>query len=167
MRLNRPDRKRRPQSAHTLAEVMVAALILATMTVSLFAGFSSGFAVVLMAREDERATQILNGKIETIRLCKWRDLINYPVMSFQEYYDPFGAITNAGGALYLGTISNSIPTGVITAPGAAFYVNNMRLLTVQVQWTNYNGKNVILRQRQMQTLVAQYGIQNDPWDPPP
>jgi type II secretory pathway pseudopilin PulG len=162
-----PVTNRNAQSAHTLAEVMVAALILGTMAISLFAGFSAGFAIVFMAREDERATQILNGKIEEIRLCKWRDLTNYPVIAFQEYYDPLGATTTTKGALYRGTISNSIPSDVFTGPGAAPYLNSLRLLTFQVQWTNYNGKKAILRQRQMQTLVAQYGTRNDPWDPPP
>src|SRR5207247_647729 len=154
MRLNRPDRKRRAQSAHTLAEVMVAALVLATMTVSLFAGFSAGFAIVLMAREDERATQILNGRIEALRLCRWSELTNYPVMSFQAYYDPQGIASNSAGAIYAGTISSTD-----VALGPAPYAGNMRLITVSVHWTNYSGKKPILRKRQIQTNVARYGMQ--------
>jgi Tfp pilus assembly protein PilV len=159
MRLNRPDRKRRAQSAHTLAEVMVAALVLATMTVSLFAGFSSGFAIVLMAREDERATQILNGKLEALRLCRWSDLTNRPVISFQASYDPSGATSNAAGAVYYGTISSSTNVNLALVS----YANDMRLVTVSLQWTNYNGKKPFLRTRQMQTHVARYGIQNYFW----
>ena len=172
MRLNRPDRKRRPQSAHTLAEVMVAALILGTMAVSLFAGFSAGFAIIQMVREDERATQILSGKIEAMRLCKWRDLTNYSVIPFQEHYDPPrtndppGFTNSTLGALYVGSIS--VTTITNASLSSAPYANNMRSVTVQVQWskTDRDG-TVIQRQRQMQTLVAQYGMQNDPWDPPP
>ena len=162
MRLKGPSRKRRAQSAHTLAEVMVAALVLATMTVSLFAGFSAGFAIVLMAREDERATQILNGKIEAVRLCRWSELTNYPVVSFQTYYDPPGIISNAAGAIYVGTISNGD-----VALGAAPYASDMRLVTVSVQWTNYSGKKPILRTRQLQTYVARYGMQNYFWGAAP
>ena len=167
MRLNRPDRKRRPQSAHTLAEVMVAALVLGTMAVSLFAGFSAGFAIVFMAREDERATQILNGKIEAIRLCKWSDLTNLPVINFQTHYDPPqtndspGFTNSSPGVLYLGTISST--TNTIATLGSVPYANDMRLVTVSVQWTNYSGKNPILRTRTLQTLVARYGIQNYFW----
>src|SRR5437660_7956047 len=111
-----PIANRSAQSAHTLAEVMVAVLVLATMTVSLFAGFSAGFAIVRMAGEDERATQILNGKIEAIRLCRWSDLTNYPVISFQAYFDPPGLASNSAGAVYNGTISISPATNAITAP---------------------------------------------------
>jgi type II secretory pathway pseudopilin PulG len=158
MRFNRPGQKRRAQSAHTLAEVMVATLVLGTMTVSLFAGFSAGFAIVQMAREDERATQILNGKIEAIRLCKWSDLTNFPVIYFQTYYDPPGIASNSAGALYFGTISN---TNVNLGPVP--YANDMRLVTVSLQWTNFNGKTHILRSRQTQTHVARYGAQNYFW----
>src|SRR5436190_15358353 len=131
------------------------------MAVTLFAGLSVGFGLMAMSREDERATQILNGKIENVRLCKWTDLTDprYQVISFQERYDPIGASTNAGGALYTGTIISSPPA--IPAP----YMNDMRLITVQIQWTNFSGKKPLIRQRQMQTLVARYGSRNDPLDP--
>jgi type II secretory pathway pseudopilin PulG len=156
-----PTSNRTAQSAHTLAEVMVAVLVLATMTVSLFAGFSAGFAIVRMAGEDERATQILNGKIEAIRLCRWSDLTNYPVISFQTYFDPPGLVSNSAGALYKGTISISPATNIISAP--ASYAGNMRLVTVSLQWTNYSGKNPIVRTRTLQTQVARYGMQNYFW----
>jgi hypothetical protein len=163
-----PIANRNSQSAHTLAEVMVAVLVLATMVVSLFAGFSSGFALVQLAREDERATQILAGKIASLRQCKWTDLTNYPSMYFQEYFDPprtndaLGYVNTNTGALYVGSISISSSSAIV---GSAPYANNMRAVTVSVQWTNFSGKNPLLRYRQMQTLVAQYGAKNDPWYP--
>ena len=145
----------------------MALLVLGTMAISLFAGFSAGFSIVMMAREDERATQILNGKIEAIRLCKWSDLTNLPVISFQTRYDPprtndSPGFTNSNpGVLYLGTISST--TNTIATLGSVPYTNDMRLVTVSVQWTNYSGKNPILRTRTLQTLVARYGIQNYFW----
>ena len=140
---------------------MVAVLVLATMAVSLFAGFSAGFAIVHMASEDERATQILNGKLEAVRLCRWSDLTNYPVISFQAYYDPPGLSGNSAGALYNGLVTISPATSVIPSPSA--YANNMRLVTVSLQWTNYNGKKPIVRMRTLQTQVARYGMQNYLW----
>jgi hypothetical protein len=148
----------RSQTAHTLAEVMVAVLVLATMTISLFAGFSSGFSLILMAREDERATQILNGKAEALRLCRWSELTNYPVISFQTYYDPSGVASNSAGALYVGTITTSNPV-----VGSASYASNMRLVTISLQWTNYSGKKALVRSRTLQTQVARYGMQNYFW----
>jgi type II secretory pathway pseudopilin PulG len=156
-----PITNRSAQSAHTLAEVMVAVLVLATMTVSLFAGFTAGFAIVRLAGEDERATQILNGKLEAIRLCRWSELTNYPVISFQAYYDPPGLVSNSAGAHYNGTITVSPATNLISGPFS--YAGNMRLITVTLQWTNFSGKNPIVRTRALQTQVARYGMQNYPW----
>jgi type II secretory pathway pseudopilin PulG len=156
-----PSPNRNSRSAHTLAEVMVAVLVLGTMSVSLFAGFSAGFAIVRMASEDERATQILNGKLEAVRLCRWSDLTNYPVISFQTYYDPPGLASNSAGALYNGTISISPAANVIPAPFS--YASSMRLVTVALQWTNYSGKKPIVRTRTLQSHVARYGVQNYSW----
>jgi hypothetical protein len=148
----------RARRAHTLAEVMVATLIVATMTVSLFAGFSAGFAIVLMAREDERATQILNSKVEAVRYCRWSDLTNYPVIPFLAYYDHSRNGDTNLGAVYVGTISNSD-----VSIGALAYASDMKLVTVSVQWTNHSGSRVIVRTRSIQTQVARYGMQNYLW----
>ena len=46
---------------------------------------------------------------------------------------------------------------------AADYSNNMRTITVTIYWTNYPRgltNTPIVRTRQMQTLVARYGMQN-------
>jgi len=55
-------------SAFTLVEVMVAVWLGAIMFVGLYLGFSQGFAVIQLTRENLRATQILQEKAETIRL---------------------------------------------------------------------------------------------------
>src|SRR3989454_12400353 len=62
------------QSGHSLVEVMVALSVLGFMVVSLYAGFSSGFAVLRVARENLCATQILEERMEVIRLIKWDDV---------------------------------------------------------------------------------------------
>src|SRR5438105_2746855 len=128
MRLQSQIHDRASRSAHTLAEVMVAVLVLGTMTVSLFAGLSSGFTLLRMAREDERATQILKGRIELIRLCRWDDLLSNPGMSFREHYDPSSLVTNTDRTVsnttfvYVGTNWISAPTNVI--PAGQSYANN-------------------------------------------
>src|SRR5205809_6958304 len=59
------------QSGHTLVEVMVALSVLGFMVVSLYAGFSYGFAVLRVARENMRATQILQERMEVLRLTRF------------------------------------------------------------------------------------------------
>jgi len=152
------QRKSRAHSGYTLAEVMVAVLILGTMTVSLYAGFSSGFTLVRLAREEQRATQILNGKMEAIRLCTWSSLLSNCPISFRASYEP--AATNL---TYFGTITAESP-GII--PDNAQYKANLRLVTVTLRWTNYNGRKVIGHTNQLQTLVARSGMQNYFWGPP-
>ena len=147
--------------AYTLVEVIVAVLVLSVMFVSLYGGFSSGFAVVKLARENLRATQIMMQKMETVRLLKWSQLLdtnNFLQPAFTDYYDPTATNANAFGATYKGFVSTNAATGVSPA-----YADNMRAVTVIIYWTNYlkGATNIpIVRTRQMQTLVARYGMQN-------
>ena len=146
---------RRP-SAYTVAEVLVAVFLLGIITVSLFAAFSSGLAIVSLARENLRATQVLTEKLETIRLLTWEQGTNQTLASpaFTEPYDP---ASDNPGVIYSGFVS------VGPAPGVpADYQDNLRLVTVTVYWTNYlQGSTIpIVHSRQMQTCVARYGMQN-------
>ena len=148
-------------AAYTLVEVMVSVFVLAIMLVSLYGGFSSGFAVVKLARENLRATQIMMQKMETIRLLKWSQLLdtnNFLQPAFLDYYDPSGTNANAFGATYKGFVTTNAATGVPND-----YAANMRAITVTIYWTNYPqglATNAIVRTRQMQTFVARYGMQN-------
>src|SRR5262249_43999527 len=65
---------RKQNGGQTFAEVLVAIGVLGFMLVSLYAGFSSGFAVVRVARENLRATQILEERMEVIRLFRWEEV---------------------------------------------------------------------------------------------
>ena len=148
-------------AAYTLVEVIVSVLVLSVMLVSLYGGFSSGFAVVKLARENLRATQIMMQKMETVRLLKWSQFLdtnNFLLPAFLDYYDPAGTNGTGTGATYRGFVSTNAATGVPND-----YVANMRGVTVTIFWTNYPqglATNGIVRTRKMQTLVAQYGMQN-------
>jgi len=144
-------------SGITIAEVMVAVLILATIAIAFYGALSSGFAVVQSTREDLRAAQILNQKVEAIRLCTWSQLTNF---NFQETYDPLATTNQSRGVVYTGTVSNS-PAAYI--PNTSSYYNNISLITVTVGWTNYSSRVPIAHIRQMQTQVARYGLQNYIW----
>lgn len=145
------------RKAYTLAEVLVAVLFIALMTLSLYAGLSAGFAVIQVARENLRATQIMMEWTEAIRLYRWSQVTNpaYVPQNFVQRYDPLGASTNAGGVVYAGTLKLDVPADLPEG-----YRNNMRSLTVTLYWTNSMKNTKILRRREMQTYVARYGMQN-------
>ncbi len=149
-------RQDRPEAAFTLVEVVVSVFVLATIAVAFYGGLSSGFAMTQASREDVRATQILMQKVEGIRLCTWTELSNY---TFRETYDPLSS-TNSKGVQYTGVVTvspaSSIPQGIS-------YRGNVRLVTVDLYWTNYNGRIPLVHKREMQTQVARYGLQNYVW----
>ena len=143
--------------AYTLAEVLIAVLFIALMTVSFYAALSGGFAVIKAARENLRATQIMLEWTEGIRLYKWSQINDpaYLAQTFVQRYDPLGAGTNAGGVVYAGKLDLSTP---INVPAA--YQSNMLALTVTLYWTNATRNANIVRMRQMQTYIARSGLQN-------
>jgi len=153
------SRQCKTQHAYTLAEVIVAVFVLGILIVSLFGAFTSGLALAQLERENLRATQILMQKMETVRLFTWSQTSasNKFTTTFTDYYDPGASGSKGKGAMYQGFVSKDSPSGV-----PSDYSSNMLAVTVTVFWTNYpHGTNSpIVRTRQMQTLVARYGMQN-------
>lgn len=143
--------------AFTLIEIMVATAFISLSFLGLFGGLSYGFTATRLARENQRATQIILEKMEGIRLYTFDQLVSsnmFPTTFTASYY-PLGLTNQAQGITYYGQFTLSDP-----ATGAAGYNANLRLVTVTVAWTNSYGTSRIPRNRQMQTLVARYGIQN-------
>ncbi len=144
---------RTSRSAFTLTEVLVALLVVSIVVVSLYTGVSSGFALVKLAREDLRATQIMLQRLETLRLYKWSNFTDasyFSTNNYTEYYDPAGQASGSGGAVY------TVGTTVTTDTPPATYSPDMRRVTVQVSWLS----GQITRRREMSTYVARYGLQN-------
>lgn len=159
MRFTRPAQFHSPaQSGHTLAEVLVAAAFLGISVISLYTGFFSGFQITHLSRENVRATQILLKKLETIRLCSWEQLSNFPA-SFQETFDTTPPSNGVPNLIYYGTVT----FGPADTVSDASYKTNMLLATVNLAWTNFNGNAPIVHQQQMQTHVARFGSQNYAW----
>jgi len=138
------------QSGHTLVEVMVALSVLGFMVVSLYAGFSSGFAVLRVARENMRATQILQERMEVLRLIKWDD-VNFgfiPTTFTAPFYATEPTNTTVGSFGYTGTV-------IITNPPAETYSDHLRMIKIDLTWTSGN----VTRSREMTTYVSKYGLQ--------
>ena len=159
MKLSSTGKADRSWLAFTLIEVLVSVSIVGIMFLSLYGGITSGFAVINVARENLRATQIMVEKMEVMRLYTW-DQVNsngfVPLTFTASYYPPIGttndqqnsAVTN-GGIVYYGTISFS------NAPVSTNYSSSVKLVTVTMYWTN----GTYTHQRSMQTLVSANGIQ--------
>jgi type II secretory pathway pseudopilin PulG len=147
------------EEAFSLVETIVGAMMVALLFVGLYAGMSGGFALTRVARENLRATQILLERMEGIRLYNWDQLTasNMIPTTFTNYYYPLVNGGESRGIPYVGrfTISN------VNFPSPApSYANDLRLVTVQIWWTNSLGTNQVVRTRQMQSLVGRLGIQN-------
>jgi type II secretory pathway pseudopilin PulG len=143
-------------AAFTLAEVMIAVGVMSVVLMSVFAGILYGNTEIKLARENLRATQVVLEKMEGIRLYTFDQLVssNMFATSFTAQYYPMANGNQSQGVTYFGNLSIADP-----ATGTA-YNSNMRMVTVSVIWTNQYGRQAIVRNRTMQTLVARNGIQN-------
>ncbi len=139
--------------AFTLIEVMLAVVIVGVEFVSLYVAISQGFAVVQSARENLRATQIMQEQVEIVRVLDWDKITTTPSpWNFNANFYPAGG-TNNQGLTYLGTIA------VTDAPVPAAYSADMRLVVVSLAWTN-GANSHISRNRELRTLVSRYGLHN-------
>jgi len=140
----------------TLVEVMMSVAVIGITFFSLYAGITYGFTVLLLARENLRATQILLEKMETIRLYNWDEVNSNGFIppSFVAAFNATNMGTNFGtgvGVIYYGTMEIE-PAPIVTEA----YGADLRLVTVTLHWTNHNRPRV----RTMSTLVSRYGMQN-------
>ncbi|MGV3772430.1 MAG: type IV pilus modification PilV family protein [Verrucomicrobiales bacterium] len=155
--------------AFTLVEVVVSTAIIGVVFVSLYAGISAGFAVVNLARENLRATQIMVEKMETIRLYTWEQISSngYIPATFSAPFFPSivtnsssGSSTNyTSGAATVEQSGGLIYTGALTiadAPVSSQYSTNMKLIKLSLTWKS----GQVERTREMQTLIAKHGLQN-------
>jgi hypothetical protein len=154
MRIERSIGGRIRTWAYTIPEVMLGVAVMAVMFVSLYLGFTQGFAVIQLARENLRATQILQEKMETIRLYTWDQIntSNFVPTTFPAYFYPAGA-TNRG-VVYSGTVA------IGSAGLTESYAADIKQVDVQVAWTSGN----VRRSRAMRTFVSRYGLHNYVYD---
>jgi prepilin-type N-terminal cleavage/methylation domain-containing protein len=142
-------------SAFTLPEVLVAIGISSLMLSALYASFTFGYTEVKMCRQELRATQIMVEQMEMVRLLPITNLVNFTT---NVYADPIDQSAGGGGTVY----SMKFTTNKVVMSGVNYQVNNMRLITATVTWTNGN----IIRTNTMQTFFAKNGLQTYVYGPP-
>jgi hypothetical protein len=130
---------------------MVGSCILGFSVVSLYSGYSFGFALIRLSQENVRADQILVQKLETLRLYNWSQsqLTTVGGVIPPTFTDSFAPGTTSPGAVYNGTIT------VTGAPVSESYSNTLRQVTVTLNWIS----SKVTRTRSMSTLISQNGIQ--------
>jgi hypothetical protein len=133
----------------TVVEVTMAAGLSGLVLTSVLAGFSSAFDILQTARENLRATQIVQEKMETIRLYNW-DQMSTPGFIPATFTSSSNPTNNTAGTIYNGTIT------IKNAPVSEVYSNNLKQVTVSLSWTT--GKTT--HQRQITSFISQYGLQN-------
>jgi prepilin-type N-terminal cleavage/methylation domain-containing protein len=141
------------EAAFTLVEVVMGVALMGILSVSLYAGLSLGFAQVSLAREEERATQILMEKMEVVRLLSWDQLLNLPGYVPDTFSEPFYSdnptSTPSGSLIYTGTVA------VKDAPVLESYRSELRLIEIGLTWQSGN----LTHRRRMTTFISKNGLQ--------
>ena len=129
--------------------------IIAVTGAGVISSINYGLCIMRIARENQRATQVMLEKLEAIRLYNWTQVTNsgFIPSSFTAVYDPTSP-ANAQGTTYYGSMSVTVPVFTGTSPN---YAPNLRQFNVSVDWTNAGR---IAHHRSLSTYVAQNGVQN-------
>jgi type II secretory pathway pseudopilin PulG len=148
MRIRCPEKS---EKGFTLVDVVMAIALLGVMAGGIFGSFRYGFFALQLLRENQRATQILLEKVETIRLYNWDQVTSsvFIPATFTDVYDPQGG-TNSSGTTYTGTLAIS------PCPNVPSYFTNMRQLTITLSWTT----GTVPHTRSLTTYIAKDGLQN-------
>jgi len=146
-------RSARASAGFSLLEGVVGFGIFGICFGALLAGLTLNVSTIKYARETVRATQIMEEKLDTIRLYTW-DKINTPGYISNQFYAPFFPTnsfntTQSSGVIYTGLIT------IATAPVTETYQTNLVQVTIDLYWPS----TPQLRHAQMITLVGKYGLQ--------
>jgi type II secretory pathway pseudopilin PulG len=138
-------------AAFTIVEVIFGVAVVGVLVVGLFAAIAFSASSVRVGQEDQRVTQLLTEKLDTIRLYNWTQLDGdepgYVPTNFTARID--AANTNSL-TYYTGTVS------IVQAPIEEAYRSNLLQVTVTVQWTAGSRP----QSRSMSTYVARFGLQS-------
>jgi type II secretory pathway pseudopilin PulG len=136
-----------------LPETMVAVGVLGISIAGVLTAISTGFLIVERVRENQRATQVMLEKLETLRLYNWSQINSdgFIPKTFTAKYDPL-ADENYKGITYQGTLT------IAPFPHtSATYSDQMRQVTVTLSWVS---KLNLQRSRTFVTFIAEDGLQN-------
>jgi hypothetical protein len=132
-----------------MIEVVFAVAIVGVLVVALYGSVATSVALVRSCQENERVTQIMSEKMDTIRLYNWTQMTNrFVLTNFVLGIDP---LNSASTPYYTGRIS------IAQAPITEAYKSNLLQVTVAVDWVSGGARP---QSRSMTTYVAKYGLQS-------
>jgi len=136
------------RKAFTLIEVMFSIGVIGVLVLALYGALASSISMVRSCQENERVTQILSDKMDTIRLYNWTQMTyRFVQTNFVLGIDP---LVTSSRPYYTGSIA------IAYAPITQTYRSNLLEVTVNVDWVA--GKRP--QRRSMTTYVAKYGLQS-------
>ena len=135
-----PAFDRRRQQAFTITEVAVVTVLLGILLTSVLALQSQASRFMHDIRVTARASQVLQQKMEDIRLLTWDQLTNYPAV-WTDSASVFGAYTVT-----------------ITTNPYDFYSGTATVLkvTLTTTWTNFSSRRI--ETNRLTTLVSNRGL---------
>jgi len=131
---------------------MVAVVLVAVMGTALYAGIGVAFSQLRLSRENLRATQILEGKMEIVRQYNWNQVANYAGFiptSFTESFYADNPTNTPANFIYTGSVT------VTNAPIAETYSNDLKMIQINLAWKSGGTTH----KRQATTFVSQFGLQ--------
>jgi len=136
--------------AMTLIEVMIAVAVISIIVAGIMGTFGYGYRALKLVRENQRATQILLEKVETVRLYSWTQVNSngFVPSTFIDVFDPQAGENS--GTVYTGTVT------IAAFPKSTSYAPNLKQLTVDLTW----GDSRLTRHRTLSTFIAKDGLQN-------
>jgi len=140
----------------SVIEAVIGMMVFGITAVALYGGLVSGFTTVRLARENQRATQIILDTMEMVRLYSWDQLneVGFVPTTFS-VVDSGPAKTDSKGNKV--TPSGVTYNGKITLSNAGLatnYDSKLKMVTVQLVWTSGG----MQRSRSLSTLVANDGL---------
>jgi len=141
------------ESGFTLSEAITSFAIFGIAFAALLAGLTWNVSTIKFARETVRATQIMEEKLDTIRLYSWAQ-ITTPGFVTNQFYVPFYPTNALSGTEPLGITYTGLVT-IGASPLTEGYTTNLMRITIDLYWPS----NPQVRHAQMSTFVSKYGLQ--------
>jgi type II secretory pathway pseudopilin PulG len=153
MRVERRSREASRTDGFTLTEAIASFAVFGICFGALLTGLTWNVSNIKFARETVRATQIMEDKLDTLRLYSW-DQITTPGFITNQFYTQFYPTNALAGSEALGVTYTGLIT-VATSPLTESYGSNIMRITVDLYWPS----SPEVRHAQMSTFVSKYGLQ--------
>lgn len=136
----------------SLVEVVIAVCVVGIVSGGLMGAISCAFTTLARTRENQRATQVMLEKVETLRLYSWSQVNSngFVPAKFTELLNPEDG----------GKKNPPLMTGTMTVgkfPYATSYSNNLVEVRLTLTW---RGAGSLTRSRALTTYIAKDGMQN-------